>query len=107
MAKPISVDTGSANETRALGVELGASARAGDVLLLLGTFGVGKTTLVQGVGRGLGVKDIVNSPSFDIANEYRGRLPLYHVDLYRVDEMDQATLEALGEYFGSDGLCVV
>ena len=107
MSESFSVDTGSEDETRALGADLGASARAGDVLLLLGTFGVGKTTLVQGIGRGLGVKDIVNSPSFVIANEYRGRLPLYHVDLYRVDEMDQTTLEALSEYFGSDGLCVV
>src|SRR5205809_2838563 len=107
VAEPLTIESRSEDETQALGAELGASARAGDVLLLLGTFGVGKTTLVQGIGRGLGVNDIVNSPSFVIANEYRGRLPLYHVDLYRVDEMDQATLEALGEYFGSDGLCVV
>src|SRR5438093_7545922 len=105
--EPLTVESRSEDETQALGAELGASARAGDVLLLLGTFGVGKTTLVQGIGRGLGVEDIVNSPSFVIANEYRGRLPLYHVDLYRVEEMDRTTLEALGEYFGGDGLCVV
>jgi len=107
MNERLTLETHSEDETRALGAEIGSSARAGVVLLLLGTFGVGKTTLVQGLGRGLGVEDNVNSPSFVIANEYRGRLPLYHVDLYRVEEMDQTTLEALGEYFGSDGVCVV
>jgi tRNA threonylcarbamoyladenosine biosynthesis protein TsaE len=107
MTEQISLETQSEEATRSLGAELGAIAEPGDVLLLLGTFGVGKTTLVQGIGRGLGVEDTVNSPSFVIANEYRGRLPLYHVDLYRIEQMDQTTLEALGEYFGGDGLCVV
>jgi len=101
------VDTQSEEETRELGAQLGAVATAGDVVLLLGTFGVGKTTLVQGIARGLEVAGAVNSPSFVIANEYSGRLPLYHVDLYRIDQMDQVTLEALAEYFGGDGLCVV
>jgi tRNA threonylcarbamoyladenosine biosynthesis protein TsaE len=102
-----SVETHSEEETRALGAELGAAASQGDVLLLLGSFGVGKTTLVQGIGSGLGVEGTINSPSFVIATEYAGRLPLYHVDLYRIEQMDQTTLEALAEYFGGDGLCVV
>lgn len=80
---------------------------AGDVLLLAGVFGAGKTTLVQGIAEGLNIKDQVTSPSFVIANEYDGRVPLYHVDLYRIDRMDQASVEALDEYFGGDGLCVV
>jgi tRNA threonylcarbamoyladenosine biosynthesis protein TsaE len=107
MLTHLSIETTSEQETRALGVDLGAAAEAGDVLLLLGTFGVGKTTLVQGIARGLGIEDQVTSPSFVIANEYYGRLPLYHVDLYRVEQMDDITLEALAEYFGTDGLCVV
>lgn len=107
MADQLSVETHSEEETRALGAELSAVAARGDVLLLLGSFGVGKTTLVQGMGLGLGVDGTVNSPSFVIANEYSGRLPLYHVDLYRIERMDQTTLEALAEYFGGDGLCVV
>lgn len=107
MAEQQVVETHSEDETRELGAQLGAVAAAGDVLLLLGTFGVGKTTLVQGIARGLGVAGTVNSPSFVIANEYRGRLPLYHVDLYRIDQMDQVTFEALAEYFGGTGLCVV
>lgn len=86
---------------------MGSAVIAGDVLLLAGVFGAGKTTLVQGIAEGLGVEDQVTSPSFVIANEYAGRIPLYHVDLYRIDQMDQASLEAIDEYFGGDGLCVV
>ena len=107
MSEAAIVETHNEDETRAFGAELGRIAAPGDSLLLLGSFGVGKTTLVQGIGAGLGVEGTVNSPSFVIANEYSGRLHLYHVDLYRVDELDQTTLEALAEYFGSDGLCVV
>ena len=107
MASIATIETHSEDETRLLGADIGATAEAGDIILLHGTFGVGKTTLVQGMARGLGVKENVNSPSFTIANEYRGRIPLYHVDLYRVEEMDPTTLEALAEYFGGDGLCVV
>jgi len=103
----VSIETHSADETRQLGERIGSIAQAGDIILLLGGFGAGKTTLVQGIARGMGSDDVVTSPSFVIANEYQGRLPLYHIDLYRIDEMDQTTLEALAEYFGSDGLCVV
>ena len=101
------VETANEGETRLLGARLGSVAAAGDVLLLAGVFGAGKTTLVQGFAAGLGVDDQVTSPSFVIANEYAGRLPLYHVDLYRLDQMDQASLEALDEYFGGDGVCIV
>jgi tRNA threonylcarbamoyladenosine biosynthesis protein TsaE len=101
------VETRSADETRALGAFLAGGLVAGDVLLLMGGFGVGKTTLTQGLGEGLAVEGDVTSPSFVIANEYPGQLPLYHVDLYRIEEMDRVTLEALAEYFGGDGVCVV
>src|SRR5579871_1829597 len=107
MTERLIVDSHSEAETRMLGEALGAAATAGEVLLLLGTFGVGKTTLVQGIARGLGIEGAVTSPSFVIANEYQGRLPLYHIDLYRVEQMDSTTLEALAEYFGGDGICVV
>jgi tRNA threonylcarbamoyladenosine biosynthesis protein TsaE len=107
MTESVSVATRSEEETRALGAALGAAAEAGDVILLQGPFGAGKTTLVQGLARGLGVEDQVTSPSFVIACEYQGRVPLYHIDLYRVDEMDETTLEALAEYFGTDGVCAV
>jgi tRNA threonylcarbamoyladenosine biosynthesis protein TsaE len=101
------LETHGPEQTMELGAALGEAAAAGDVVLLDGSFGAGKTTLVQGVARGLGVDEPVTSPSFVIANEYHGRLPLYHIDLYRVEEMDTITLETLAEYFGSDGLCIV
>lgn len=103
----IEIETLSADETRALGAEIGAVAAPGDVFLLIGQFGAGKTTLVQGIAGGLGVEGPIASPSFVIASEHQGRIPLYHVDLYRVEAMDASTLEALAEYFDSDGVCAV
>ncbi len=107
MVERISVETTSEDETRALGARLGEVAAPGDVVLLEGEFGAGKTTFVQGIAQGLGVEGPVTSPSFVIASEYQGRIPLYHIDLYRVDVMDTTTLEAIAEYIGSDGICVV
>jgi tRNA threonylcarbamoyladenosine biosynthesis protein TsaE len=78
----------TAAETRAIGARLGAAARAGDVFLLEGAFGTGKTVLVQGIAAGLGVSTPVTSPSFVILTEHHGRLPLYHVDLYRAERLD-------------------
>jgi tRNA threonylcarbamoyladenosine biosynthesis protein TsaE len=107
MMDRISVETRNEEETRALGAQLGAAAEPGDVFILQGGFGAGKTTLVQGIAQGLGVEGPVTSPSFVIANEYEGRIPIYHLDLYRVEVMDSTTLEAIAEYFGGDGLCAV
>lgn len=75
-------------ETRAIGARLGAAAAAGDVFLLEGAFGAGKTVLVQGLAAGLGVETPVTSPSFVIVRQHQGRLPLYHVDLYRAERLD-------------------
>jgi len=94
-------------ETIAIGRRLGEAARAGDVLLLQGPFGAGKTHLAQGIAEGLGIRATVTSPSFILAQEYRGRLPLYHLDLFRLERLDPATAEALAEYFEGDGVCVV
>lgn len=107
MSKRVTVETHSEDETRLLGSAIGTAASRGDILLLFGPFGAGKTTLVQGIARGLGIEGPVTSPSFVLANEYYGRIPLYHIDLYRVDRMDAATLEALAEYFGGEGICTV
>lgn len=72
--------------TLAFGAHLGATLKAGTVLLLQGDLGSGKTTLVQGIGRGLGIMDTIDSPTFTLINEYTsGRLPLYHLDLYRLE----------------------
>ena len=98
----------SPDETRRLGAALGAVAAQGDVLLLEGAFGVGKTALVQGLAAGLGVAGYVSSPSFIMINEHRGRLRLYHVDLYRLEgRLDPETLEALEEAFDAGGVAAV
>ena len=94
-------------QTVDFGRRLGAAAAAGDVFLLDGPFGAGKTHLVQGLAAGLGVDGSVTSPSFILANEYVGRLPLYHLDLFRLEALDAQTLETLEEYFYGDGVCAV
>src|SRR5207245_2367539 len=78
----------SPEEMRALGVAFGNVAHAGDRYLLEGPFGAGKTTFVQGLARGLGVETAVGSPSFAIETQYRGRLRLYHIDLYRLEQIE-------------------
>jgi len=90
--------TRSADETRALGHRLGGAVRAGDVILLRGPLGGGKTVLVQGMAAGLGATVDVISPTFVLVRHYRGRLELVHADLYRLEsrrEIDELGLEEL------------
>ena len=100
-------ETASAEETQALGRRLGALAQPGDLYLLRGPLGAGKTTLTQGVAWGAGATGYAHSPTFVLAHEYQGRIPIHHVDLFRVDGGD---LEADDLGFGEmleDGACVV
>lgn len=99
--------TQSAEETRALGEALGRTARAGDVLWLHGALGAGKTELTKGVAAGLESRTPVSSPSFALIHEYQGgRLPLFHIDLYRLEE--NAALElGLEDYLEGDGVTVL
>jgi tRNA threonylcarbamoyladenosine biosynthesis protein TsaE len=86
-----------ANSTQMLGIDLGKSLTAGSVILLTGNLGSGKTTFVQGLAQGMGIVDSIVSPTFTIINEYfSGRLPLYHLDLYRLNsaEVDDLQLES-------------
>jgi tRNA threonylcarbamoyladenosine biosynthesis protein TsaE len=90
------VNLTNAAATEAVGIGLGNSLAAGSVILLTGELGSGKTTLVQGLAQGLGIVDPIVSPTFTIINEYfSGRLPLYHLDLYRLDpaEVDELNLD--------------
>jgi tRNA threonylcarbamoyladenosine biosynthesis protein TsaE len=83
------IDLPDQSATHALGKQLGQQCPAGTVLLLSGDLGSGKTSLVQGIGAGLGIVDPISSPTFTLINEYlEGRIPLYHVDLYRLDPAD-------------------
>lgn len=92
---------------KALGEEVGRAARPGDVFLLEGPFGAGKTTFVQGLGTGLGVVDAISSPSYVLATRYQGRLPLYHADLYRLVRLDEAFLQELEEQVFGDGVAAL
>ncbi len=99
--------TRSPDETQALGERLGRALAAGDVVALSGELGAGKTAFVQGLARGLGVAGRVSSPTFTIVNEHQGRVPLFHVDFYRLERA--AELDAIGfdDYFARGGVVVV
>jgi tRNA threonylcarbamoyladenosine biosynthesis protein TsaE len=92
---------------RQLGAALGRVAEAGDRFLLEGPFGAGKTTFVQGLAEGLEVAAPVSSPSFVIENQYRGRLVLYHIDLYRIERVEPELRESLEEHLYGDGVAAV
>lgn len=97
----------SAEETRALGAALARAAKPGDVLWLHGDLGAGKTEMTKGIAEGLAAADPVSSPSFALIHEYLGgRLPLYHIDLYRLDGGSAQDL-GLDEYLEGDGVTVI
>lgn len=102
----ITLETLSAAETRRLGRQLAPLLQAGDVLLLQGELGAGKTCFTQGVGAGLKVAEAVKSSSFVLVNEYSGRLHVYHADLFRLEDPQQVFELALEEN-AQDGLLVV
>ncbi len=83
------IKTNSREETQALAYKLGASLNKGITILLIGDLGAGKTTFVQGLAKGLDVQSKVNSPTFVIMKEYQGRIPLIHIDAYRLEGIDQ------------------
>ncbi len=109
MDERFEIESKSPDETRRLGETIGRVLTAGSIVALNGELGTGKTTLTQGIARGLDVpeKFAVTSPTFTLVNEYPGRLTLYHVDLYRLG--GPADLESLGyeEFFFADGVTVV
>ncbi|MBM6955394.1 tRNA (adenosine(37)-N6)-threonylcarbamoyltransferase complex ATPase subunit type 1 TsaE [Limosilactobacillus coleohominis] len=97
----------NSNETIALGERMAADLRPGDVVVLNGDLGAGKTTFTKGIAKGLGIKEIIKSPTFTIIHEYQdGRIPLYHMDAYRLENGGAEDL-GLDEYFDGDGVSVV
>jgi len=98
----------SPEETFDFGSGLAASLKKGAVLALSGDLGAGKTHLVKGIAQGLGIDADVTSPTFTLIHEYAGgRLPLYHIDLYRLDEAEEALKIGLDEYLESSGVTVI
>ncbi len=97
----------SPQDTQDIGRKLGGLAQPGDVLLLEGNLGAGKTCLTQGIAWGLGIKEYTLSPSFVIMRELHGRLPLYHIDLYRLDNLHEIADLGLDDYLYGQGISVV
>jgi tRNA threonylcarbamoyladenosine biosynthesis protein TsaE len=102
-----SLITTSPEETRAVGAALGAAAAPGAVIALTGPLGAGKTQLAKGAAQGLGVTSVVNSPTFVLMNEHPGRLRLFHIDAYRLDDPEEAIAAGLLEERQLDGVTVV
>jgi tRNA threonylcarbamoyladenosine biosynthesis protein TsaE len=99
--------TKSVEETRALAAELDPLLKPGDLVLLSGNLGAGKTAFIQGLARGMGVRDRVVSPSFVLVRTYEGRLPLTHVDVYRLDHMQELVDLGMAELLDEGGVTAV
>jgi tRNA threonylcarbamoyladenosine biosynthesis protein TsaE len=102
------IETGSAAETEAFGARLAERLSPGDVVIVSGEVGAGKTTLIRGAARALGVTEPVTSPTFTIGQRYGGgRLPISHLDLYRLENLDGEDPALLDDYLGGDGVAFV
>ena len=101
--------THSPEETQAIGEQFGQTLKPGDVIALIGDLGAGKTCLTQGIARGVGIPtdQVVNSPSYTLINEYEGEIPIYHIDLYRLQHHDEIIELGLEEYLEGDGICII
>ena len=101
-------ETNSAEETFALGKQLGEKAKPGQVFTLIGDLGVGKTVFTQGVAKGLEITEPINSPTFTIVQVYEeGRLPFYHFDVYRIGDVEEMEEIGYEDYFYGDGICFI
>lgn len=99
--------TAGVDATRALAESLSSLAAAGDVILLSGELGAGKTAFAQGFGAGLGVDDQITSPTFTLARHYEGRLPLHHIDVYRLERMSELQDIGVAELLDSGGVLLI
>jgi len=99
--------TKTPEETIKLGKKIAQKLTEGATVALYGNLGSGKTHLIKGIGLGLKVKTIINSPTFTLINEYQGKFPLYHFDLYRINSVDEAYLLGIEEYFNNKGIVVI
>ena len=97
----------SPEETEKIAYEFSQWLNAGDVVCMYGELGAGKTAFVRGIARGLGIKDHITSPTFTIVNEYCGKMPLYHFDVYRIADEDEMYEIGYEEYIDGDGVSVI
>lgn len=104
----IIIETTNAEETFQLGVKIGKQARPGEIYTLNGDLGVGKTVFTQGVARGLGIEEPVNSPTFTNVQVYEeGRMPFYHFDVYRIGDIEEMEEIGYDDYFFGNGVCLI
>ena len=102
------IETNSPEETFEEGRKLGQTARPGEIYMLNGDLGVGKTVFTQGVAAGLGITEHIDSPTFTIVQVYEsGRLPFYHFDVYRIGDIEEMDEIGYEDYFFGNGLCIV
>ena len=97
----------SPKETENIAKAFAKNLKPGDVVTLDGDLGAGKTAFTQGLAKGLGIADYVSSPTFTIVNCYEGNIPLYHFDVYRIDDCDEMYEIGYDEYVGGDGVAVI
>ena len=105
--KKMIIETYSQDETEKIGYATAIKALPGQVYCLSGDLGVGKTVFTRGFARGLGIDEHITSPTFTIINEYEGRLPLYHFDVYRVADPEEMDYIGCDEYFFGNGVCLI
>ena len=105
--KKMIIETYSQDETEKIGYDTAIKALPGQVYCLSGDLGVGKTVFTRGFARGLGIDEHITSPTFTIINEYEGRLPLYHFDVYRVADPEEMDYIDCDEYFFGNGVCLI
>ena len=104
----IIIESTNAEETFKLGVKIGEQARPGEIYTLNGDLGVGKTVFTQGVARGLGIEEPVNSPTFTIVQVYEeGKMPFYHFDVYRIGDIEEMEEIGYDDYFFGNGVCLI
>ena len=94
-------------ETEEFGIKLGSLLKKGDILCLNGDLGAGKTTMTKSIGLGLGVEEYITSPTFALINQYSGRLPVYHFDVYRLENAHELYDLGFDDYFYGNGVCVI
>ena len=103
----ITARTASVDETRALAARLAELVRPGDIVVLAGEMGAGKTAFAQGMAHGLGVKDTVTSPTFTLVRDYVGRIPMHHLDVYRLDHLNEVTELGLAELLDDGAVTLI
>ena len=94
-------------QTRDIGFKLGRLLTSKSVICLIGDLGAGKTTMTQSLAKSLEVDDYITSPTFTIVNEYEGKMPLYHFDVYRIGSSDEMYDIGFDEYINGDGVCII